>query len=128
MLSKYFEFQTLIPDASGVLVVMSCIPVAFTLLFALVLALFFLWMKEDSVLRYFAVLRAIPSCLASCLLSTTCPECMCHQLQGIYVFKTIFLPAAPLYDLSGCCEPPQHKKYWLTFFSGLIQSRSRMLF
>lgn len=48
MLSKYFEFQVLIPDASDVLVVMSCVPVAFTLLFASVLALFFLWMKEDS--------------------------------------------------------------------------------
>lgn len=60
MPSEYFEFQML-------LLPYLCVPAAFTLLFALVLALFLLWMKEDSVLRYFAVLRAIPSCLASCL-------------------------------------------------------------
>lgn len=128
MLSKYIEFQVLIPDVSGALVAMSCVPAAFTLLFASVLALFYLWMKENSGLRYFAGLRAIPSCLASCLLSATCPECMCHQLQEICVFKAIPLPAAPLYDLSGCCEPSQHKKYWLSFFSCLIQPPSRMLF
>lgn len=78
----------LVSDASTTLVVIPGVPTAFALLFLTVGSVSS--MDEDSVLSSSGVLRAILSCLASCPSPTAWPECMCHQLQGMYVFKTSF--------------------------------------